>query len=265
MAYAPLILISPSDPPSTRARCSSTVYGRGFLRLSICGRMRQNVTFANRCREASCAILGTRHMVSSAPRRYRCRPGVGIRGGFLWRCTSNDYAPAWNRPGVRRILLCPPRAALLVRTRGLDGSRSASPLARRLTEASPPCAPFCLLTRWRFMHEICLFAAISQILLAICRRPATPLHVFLAVNPTPAATQELFNRCRWRKAALVNSWARHSAIDAPTPPDSSVSRMKMCATCFTVPFAGGAMQSPDEHSAKANLISALGDEWTTSH
>jgi hypothetical protein len=58
MAYAPLILISPSDPPSTRARCSSTVYGRGFLRLSICGRMRQNVTFANRFREASCAILG---------------------------------------------------------------------------------------------------------------------------------------------------------------------------------------------------------------
>jgi hypothetical protein len=158
--------------------------------------------FQGTCTSAQPSCVGTRDMVSSAPRRYRCRPGVGIRGGFSWRCTSNYYAPAWNRPGVRRILLCPPRAALLVRTRGLDGSRPASPLARRLTEAFPPCAPFCLLTRWCFMHKICLFAAISQILLAICRRPATPLHVFLALNSTPAATQELFKRCRWRNPRL---------------------------------------------------------------
>jgi len=170
---------------------------------------------------------------------------------------------------VRRILLCPLRAALLVRTRGLDARRPASPLARRLTEPSPPCAPYFVLPSHSLaLHarDMPLFCHLSDPLGCLPRTACSSRCCMcswrLIQHPLPLRNCP---RGAVEKSALVNSWARRSAIDAPTPPESSVSRMNMCATCFTVPFAGGAMQSPDEQSAKANLISALGDEWTTSH
>lgn len=37
-------------------------------------------------------------MVSSAPRRYRCRRGFGIRGGCSWRCTSQRLYTSLEPP-----------------------------------------------------------------------------------------------------------------------------------------------------------------------
>jgi hypothetical protein len=117
---------------------------------------------------------------------------------------------------------------------------TASPLAVRLAGASPPCTPHCALTRWRLMHAICLFSAISQIPLAFCRRPPAPL----------AAA------CSWRLIKYphlqpIPFSATHRLLDFSitriahtSPSEFPASRMKMCARCFTVPFAAGPCKEP---------------------